>query len=157
MEPRIEILEPKKLIGMRMKMTFARNRTVELWRQFMPRSAEVRARLTPEYISMQIFEDLDDRGFLPDTRFEKWAVVEVARQDAVPEGMEAYTLAGGKYAAFLHEGPASAAPKTFGYIFDTWLPGSEYALDHREHFEILPENYRADDPDAREEVWIPIR
>ena len=157
MEPRIETLEPKKLVGMRERMTFSDNRTAQLWQRFIPRRAEVRARLGPEYISMQVFENLDERGFRPDTAFGKWAAVEVADHDGVPAGMEPYTLAGGKYAVFLHRGPASAAPRTFGYIFGTWLPASGYALDRRAHFELLPDNYRPDDPEAVEEVWIPIR
>ena len=123
----------------------------------MPTRDEVRARLHPGFISMQIFEDLDDRGFRPDAAFEKWAAVEVADQAEIPFGMEPYALSGGKYAVFIHKGPASAAPKTWEYIFGTWLPESEYALDNREHFEILAEDYRPNDPDAVEEVRIPIK
>jgi AraC family transcriptional regulator len=61
------------------------------------------------------------------------------------------------YAEFIHVGPASAAPRTFGYIFGAWLPSSEYELDVRPHFEILPEGYDAFAEDAMERVLIPIR
>lgn len=37
MEPRIETLEPKKLIGMRLKMTLVNDKTAALWQRFMPR------------------------------------------------------------------------------------------------------------------------
>jgi AraC family transcriptional regulator len=158
-EPRIETLGPKKLVGMRMRMTLADLfiKTPQLWQRFSPRQAEIRERVGTDYVSMQIYEDLGDQGFAPDRAVEKWAAVEVSNQTAVPEGMEPYTISGGKYAVFVHEGPASAAPETFEYIFGTWLPGSGYALDDREHFELLPKSYRPDDPEAREEVWIPIR
>ncbi len=43
------------------------------------------------------------------------------------------------------------------YIFGSWLPESEYELDSREHFEVLPETYQPMNPKAREEVWIPIK
>jgi hypothetical protein len=33
MEPRIEMLTPKKLIGMRMEMSLLDNKTAELWRR----------------------------------------------------------------------------------------------------------------------------
>jgi AraC family transcriptional regulator len=49
------------------------------------------------------------------------------------------------------------APKTFQYIFGTWLPNSEYVLDNRPHFEILGEKYKNDDPTSEEEIWIPIK
>jgi AraC family transcriptional regulator len=63
----------------------------------------------------------------------------------------------GLYAVFLHRGPATTGPKTFEYIFQTWLPASEYFLDHRPHFEILGTNYKNDDPDSEEEIWIPVK
>lgn len=156
-EPRIETLDPRKLIGMRVEMSPGDDRTRELWQRFMPRREEVRARVRGHYISMTILADPDGNPAGPDTRIEKWAAVEVADHDDVPAGMEPHTMRGGKYAVFVHEGPASRAAETFGYIFGTWLPRSGYALDSREHFEILPEDYRPDDPRAREEVWIPVR
>ncbi len=35
MEPRIEILDDKKLVGKRQIMSFANNRTGDLWRSFI--------------------------------------------------------------------------------------------------------------------------
>ena len=92
-----------------------------------------------------------------ETEFEKWAVVEVSRAESLPDGMETYKLQGGLYAVFLHEGPASMAPKTLQYIFSKWLPQSGYEVDGREHFEVLREGYDPQDPGAREFIWIPIR
>jgi AraC family transcriptional regulator len=44
------------------------------------------------------------------------------------------------------------------YIFREWLPNSnKYELDSREHFEVLPPDYDAQDPDAREQFWIPVK
>ncbi len=154
MEPRIEILEPKKLIGIRMEMSFSDNKTMELWQKFMPRRAEIKNRVTSEYISMQKYSEGDI--FAPTALFEKWAVVEVASISEVPLEMESYLLHGGKYAVFIHRGPASAAPKTMQYIFGDWLPKSPHKLDNREHFEILPEDYSPVDPEATEEIWIPL-
>lgn len=156
MEPRTEILAPKKLIGMRALMSFADDRTAELWRRFMPRRTEVQARSNSSFISMQVFGSRKSPLAAPDEPFEKWAAVEVSEHRDIPEGMEAYTMRGGTYAVFLHEGSAATFPRTMQHIFGTWLPASGYALDDREYFEVLPANYRPDDPNAREEVWIPI-
>lgn len=157
MEPRIEILESKKLIGMRLKMSQMENKTAQLWQTFMPRRAEVESRSTSEYISMQIFDDTQSELFDPNTMFEKWAAIEVSNHETIPTGMEPYTMKGGMYAVFIHKGLPSDFPKTMGHIFGSWLPGSKYELDNREHFELLPESYRPDDPNAEEEVWIPIK
>lgn len=161
MEPRLATLPPTRLVGMRLRMTLAGDRTPELWRRFMPCRREVRGRVEGRYISMAV-RDPDPRGERPgllpmDEPFDRWAAVEVEGDGGVPEGMESHLRSGGLYAVFLHRGPASAAPRTWGHIFGTWLPGSEFEVDDREHFEVLPEGYRPDDPEAEEEVWIPVR
>jgi AraC family transcriptional regulator len=158
MEPRIEILSEKKLIGKRLTMTFADNKTFELWKSFMPRRKEIVNHLNHELISMQIYDASFDFSHLDlHTKFEKWAAIEVANFDIVPDGMETYVLMGGLYTVFLHKGAASTGPKTFQYIFESWLPNSNYLLDQRPHFEILGEKYKNEDPNSEEEIWIPIK
>jgi AraC family transcriptional regulator len=158
MEPEFKILLPKKLIGQRIITSFSENRTVELWQKFMPHRKEINNNLTSDLISMQVYPDsYDFKSFNPITRFEKWAAVEVADFDTIPEGMETFTLFGGLYAVFIHKGAASTGSKTFQYIFGTWLPASDYELDNRPHFEILGKKYKNDDPASEEEVWIPIK
>ena len=123
----------------------------------MPRRKEIKNNLTSELISMQVYDKPVDAGkFNPAATFEKWAVIEVPDFETIPEGMETFILLGGLYAVFVHKGAASAGAKTFQYIFGTWLPASGYVLDHRPHFEILGEKYKNDDPDSKEEIWIPI-
>ena len=75
----------------------------------------------------------------------------------VPDGLGILVIPAGKYAEFIHVGPATAAPRTFGYIFGEWLPASGFELDLRPHFEILPEGYDPFDENATERVLIPIR
>ncbi len=157
MEPRIEILEPKKLIGIHQEMSLAENKTSELWQKFMPRRNWVKNRLTSDYISMQIYRENQNTMFSPTTLFKKWAAVEVLNHEDIPDNMEPYSLDGGRYAVFIHKGPASSFPNTMQYIFGNWLPESKYELDNREHFEVLPVGYSAVDPEAQEEVWIPIK
>jgi AraC family transcriptional regulator len=155
MEPRIETLEPTKLIGIHMKMTLSNNKTGELWQQFMPRRAEIKDRITTDFISMQTYGK--DWKFSPTAIFEKWATVQVSSFDKIPPKMATYLLEGGKYAVFIHQGLASEAPKTMQYIFGQWLPESKYILSNREHFEVLPEGYSPLDPQAKEEIWVPIK
>ncbi len=155
MEPQIEQLESKKLIGIRMEMSLSDNKTGVLWQKFMPRRAEVKNRVSADFISMQNYGE--DWNFSPIETFEKWATVEVSSFEKTPPTMETHLLCGGKYAVFIHHGPASEAPKTMQYIFGEWFPKSKYLLDSREHFEILPEGYSPIDPQAKEEIWIPIK
>ncbi|MFZ1515671.1 MAG: GyrI-like domain-containing protein, partial [Saprospiraceae bacterium] len=66
------------------------------------------------------------------------------------------TIPGGLYAVFYYKG-LSTDTAIFEYIFNTWLPNSEYGLDDRPHFEILGERYKNNDADSEEEIWIPIK
>jgi AraC family transcriptional regulator len=52
MEPNIELLAEKKLIGKRMTMSLSNNKTGELWQSFMPRRKEIQNNLTNDMISM---------------------------------------------------------------------------------------------------------
>jgi AraC family transcriptional regulator len=109
------------------------------------------------YISMNIYSDGQKVMMSLTNVFDKWAAVAVSSLEAIPDGMESYTLQGGKYAVFIHKGPASAFPKTMQHIFVEWLPKSGFEIDDREHFEVLPEDYGRNDSEAEEEVWIPIK
>jgi AraC family transcriptional regulator len=158
MKPRIEFLTEKKLIGLSSNMSLAQNKTDELWKSFMPRRNEIKNRASPVFISMQVYDPFFDfKNFSPNASFEKWAAVEVMDFNAIPQGMKAYILKEGMHAVFIHKGDASMAEKTFRFIFETWLPQSEYILDNRPHFEILGAKYKNNHPDSEEEVWIPIK
>lgn len=155
MQLRIEILTEKKLLGKRMIMSLSNNKTGELWRIFMPGRGEIRNSLTSEMISMQVYDQPLDFSN-PNQEFEKWAAVEVSDFETIPDGMESFTLKGGLYAVFQYKG-SSTDTKIFLYIFDTWLPNSDYLLDNRPHFEILRDKYKNADQNSEEDIWIPIK
>ncbi|WP_252734362.1 GyrI-like domain-containing protein [Arenibacter algicola] len=157
-EPRIEEISKKKLIGNRLVMSLSGDRTKELWQGFMTRRKEIGNPVTTNLISMQVYDRLlSFSEFNDTTQFEKWAVVEVEDYKDLPSGMETYTLLGGLYAVFVHKGLPSSFPGTAQYIYGEWLPKSDYELDHREHFEIMGDKYRNNDLNSEEEVWVPIK
>lgn len=159
--PRIESVGEKKLVGMHRPMSFDRGQMAmevvgALWRDFRSRVSEVEGRVGPDFVSMRLYEEPLASAPSADARFEQWAAVEVSEFDEGAD-MARHSLSGGLYAVFIHRGPASAFAATARYIYGEWLPGSAYELDDREHFEVLGPSYRPDDPEATEEVWIPIR
>ncbi len=156
MTPRIENLNEKKLIGKRLTMSLANNKTGELWQSFMPKRREITNNLTTDLISMQVYKPAHFADFKPTNEFEKWATVEVSNFENVPTDMETFSLAGGLYAVFDYKG-SSNDPSIFQYIFGTWLPTSAYTLDNRPHFEVLGDKYKNNDPTSEEEIWIPIK
>ena len=157
MEHRIEVLIEKKLIGKSMRMSFADDKTGDLWRSFMPRRKEIQNTVGSNLYSMQLYAPSFFDAFDPTAAFKKWAAVEVTDYDSIPNEMEATTLPGGRYVVFLYRGSSSEAAQAFEYIFTTWIPQSDYMVDDRPHFEILGEQYKNADADSAEEIWIPIK
>ena len=81
MTPRIVHLTEKKLVGMRVSMSFADNKTGQLWQRFMPKRKEITNNISGDLISMQVYPPAFD--FSPPAQFEKWAAVEVTDFDHV--------------------------------------------------------------------------
>ena len=157
MNHRIEVLIEKKLVGKRISMSFLQNKTGELWRSFMSGRKEIINQIGTSFYSMQVYSAAFFDNFNPNAEFEKWAVVEVADFKKVSANMETFNLQGGLYVVFLYQGDGTDADHVFKYIFENWLPTSEYALDNRPHFEILGEKYKRGDQDSEDEIWIPVR
>jgi AraC family transcriptional regulator len=157
MAPRIEKTNEKKLVGKSMTMSYADYRIGQLWGSFMPRRKEITNSLTNDLISMVVYQPMHFADFKPTNEFERWAAVEVANFDNVPEGMETFTLPSGLYAVFLYKGTSTDISNFYQNIFTVWIPNSAYVLDNRPHFEILGEKYKNNDPSSEEEIWIPIK
>ena len=157
MTPKIEISNEKKLVGKRMTMSYADYRIGQLWGSFMPRRKEITNNLTNDLISMVVYQSTHFADFKPTNEFEKWATVEVANFNNVPDEMETYILPSGLYAVFLYEGMATSISSFYENIFTVWIPNSAYVLDDRAHFEVLGEKYKNNDPSSEEEIWIPIK
>jgi AraC family transcriptional regulator len=156
MEPRLVPSKEKKLVGKRIAMSLANNKTGELWRSFMPIRGKVADRVSDDLISMSVYGPAHFLDFKPSNQFEKWAALEVAGFENVSKDLETFILPVGLYAVFDYKG-LSTDTRVFQYIFGEWLPGSDFELDTRPHFEILGQKYRNNDPDSEEEIWIPVK
>jgi AraC family transcriptional regulator len=157
MQPRIESLPEKKLIGQKMKMSLSENKTAELWRSFMPRIKKITNNVGIELYSVEVYGSRFFEQFDPNIEFEKWAAVEVTDFSMIPNEMAEIILPGGLYAIFLYKGPASGAFKMYEYIFGTWLPVSDFLVDDRPHFAVMGDKYKNEDPGSEEELCIPIK
>lgn len=155
MAPEIREFPGKLLAGVRRRTSFVNDLTSELWREFRLREASIDHRVGSESYSVKVYDPAYSfADFNPAAEFDKWAAAEVSEPVG---GFETMEIPAGQYAVFIHRGTAAEAPRTFGYIFGEWLPGSAYALDWRPHFEVLPPGYDPFDPTAEEEIWVPIR
>jgi AraC family transcriptional regulator len=155
--PRIVEFPGKEVSGVRLRMSHGGDRTSELWRGFRSRLAEASLQFVAAY-SIRVYDEsysfsTFDRG----AEFDKWAAVDSNLNPELSESLERLVVPPGRYAVFIHKGTAMDAPRTFRNIFGVWLPASNFEVDSRPHFEILPPGYDPFDPRTEEEVWLPIR
>ena len=156
MQPRIETTRTRKLIGMSLKTSLVHNKTMQLFKTFMPRKKEIQNIINKDIFDIRVYPSDYYNNFNPAANFTKWAAVEVSTFEALPNGMKSIVIPAGKYAIFTIKS-TNSNPSTFQYIFTEWLPNSGYALADRPHFDILGEKVQQRLPDAEEEIWIPIQ
>jgi AraC family transcriptional regulator len=157
MNPKIKFIDEKKLVGKKLTMSYANYRMGELWGSFMPRRKEISNSLSIELVSLAVYKPNHFDDFDPNNEFERWATVEVADFDNVPDEMETYILSSGLYAVFHYIGSSTSIASYYQNIFTAWIPNSDYFLDDRPHFEILGEKYKNNDPLSEEDICIPIK
>ncbi len=159
MNPKIQIIEEIKLIGMSINHSLSDNKTIGLWQKFMPRKKEISQLKNSWHYAVQQYDvKLIMQEFTFDTRFETWSAVEVNIFENIPSEMNSLIIPGGKFAVFIHKGNSQMFTKSMAYIMNKWLPKSKYQLDNREHFQIMKEKYLGEnDVNSEEEIWIPIK
>ncbi|WP_312761011.1 GyrI-like domain-containing protein [Epilithonimonas sp.] len=150
---RIEIIEPKKLIGFSITTSFQDDKTQIVWKKFMMRRNEIVNRISNQLFSLQIYPD----NFKRNQTFRKYALAEVSDFDNNPNDFETFELASGKYLVFNYKGKAENGPELFRYLFQNVIPENQFEVDNRPHFEIFGEDYNPNDKSAEEEIWIPIK
>lgn len=154
--PSLQTIKSKKLIGHHRTMSFQDNSTYTLWNRFMPLRHTITNAIGNELYNVQLYAVGFFEHFNPSHPFEKWACKEVSDFENIPDGMSTIEIPEGLYAVFHYKGDNSQAAEMYNYIFTEWMPNSGYQLDLRPHFEILGEDYRYNDPNSEEDIYIPI-
>lgn len=157
-EVKIVFVKERVLIGKRMTMSFANNKSRELWQSFRSDLAKQAVSVETPFINLHKYPaDFSFSEFNPNKEFEKWALLEVPESTEVPEGLEKFILEEGYYATFKYQGLAKDYNATAQWFFTQWLPKSAYHLDNRPHFEELGKGYHPLDANSTEQVYIPVR
>jgi len=156
MQPRFETIESKKPVGKHLKMSVANSKSSALWKAFGPKRKEITNNVTSDAFSITVYEPSFFKDFNPTNEFDRWAAVEVKDYTKVPDDLATFDLPGGLYAVFDYIG-LSTDNSIYKYIFETWLPASEFQLDDRPHFEVLGDRYKNNDINSEEEIWVPVK
>jgi len=100
MNPRIEILEQKILVGVSCQMSVVENKTGLLWKSFIPVITSIEHRIGTDKYSLQIYPSDYFKAFNPNVPFTKWAGIEVSKADEVNPELEVLVIPAGLYAIF---------------------------------------------------------
>lgn len=158
LNPRIEIISPKVLVGMHRRMSISKSEIPLLWKSFMPRINEVLNVKNSYLYSIEVYDNLSYFiRFNPSNEFEKWAAVEVAEAGEIPDEMNSLIIPEGLYAVFSYMGSGQGAFSFYAAIFTEWLSSSKYTWDNRPHFACMGEQYRKGDANSEEEIFIPVK
>ena len=155
MIPEIRTSEKRFLVGIAMDMSLVANETPSLFRAFMPNRKHITNSIGSAVYDMRIYPRDYFIQFSPQIKFQKWAAMQVSDFNDIPHDMDSFTLVSGLYAVFT---PPSTSSKSapFTYIFQEWLPNSNYMLDDRPHFDLI-EPGPTPGTSEKEEIWIPIQ
>lgn len=101
-----------------------------------------------DYYQLQYWsKDIDLKGFF----------VMVGRKDGDDLSLTAKKLPRAKYLKFVHKGLSNEVYLTYKYIYQTYLPKSDYKLSMPYAFEVYGRDYLGpDNPNSRSEIYIPI-
>jgi AraC family transcriptional regulator len=88
--------------------------------------------------------------------FDYLCAVEVADSAAVPRELQTVEVPESRYAVFRHREHISTIGRTWGAIFDRWLPESGLRCANRPQFELYGPEFNPRTQDGGLEIWIPI-
>lgn len=100
----------------------------------------------------------DDPDVTPEDKLRYDACISV-KKDVKPEGeLGVQTIAGGKYAAFLHKGPYTGLHELYRKIYAQWLPQSGMTLRDNTCFEkYLNDASKVKPAELLTEIYIPLQ
>jgi AraC family transcriptional regulator len=126
----------------------------DAWAQLINNNHLIKNKTTPEnYFQVQYwFEDQDKESIF------FFVAVEVTSYEDVPMQFTTKTLPKHKYLKFKHKGLSNKVGETYNYIYEKWLPDTNYKLPHTFNFEYYgPEHLGPYNEESVSEIYIPVK
>lgn len=125
----------------------------EKWSHFSLEVEAIADRIVPERYYQLAFwpENREMDGFFV------MPAVEVRRFSEIPSILVGKTVTGGRYLLFIHRGPRRKVAKTYQYIYEEYLPNSNYTPNRNYNFEYYGSACTdVEDEDLETEIYIPV-
>jgi len=155
MEPKIITKPGFTLVGLRY---FGKNENLEIshhWERFNQRVRELGG-LPNETGNAAIGLCITPEDESIDGAFEYVAGLPVTEAEDVPEDFVVRHVPEQTYAVFAHKGDLPSLQKTYEYIYETWLPQSNYKLAGKMDFEYYNADFKDFAPDSVFYIYVPV-
>jgi AraC family transcriptional regulator len=152
-EPELVELAAIHLIGLTVFEKGHPKLITELWAQFPHDLSSIKNRLIPEKFYQVTFwpNRYDLNGYF------LMCSVAVADLQNINVNLVGKEIPSAKYLRFIHRGCSSQVGLTYQYIYETWLPKSDYRLSLPYNLEYYGENFLGPNrEDSESEIYIPI-
>jgi len=145
-EPQLITKPSFSVVGMLIRTQPMTPEIPKLWDKFVPRIDEIQNGLEP-HVSYGLMDNFDQTGM------DYMTAISVTQATEIPTDMTHRNIPANTYAVF--ETTIATVGDTFGYIFNTWLPGSNYRQSPAPYFERYGETF---DPtsDPNFSIYIPV-
>lgn len=143
--------KPLKIIGMKIVTSMRENKIPELWNSFFDRIHEIENTVNPA-VSIGVCFDVQE-----DEHFSYIAGRVISDGHSVPKGMVLKKLPKQLVAVFTHKGPVEKLSETYNYIFEEWLPNSQYEHVKAPDLEWYDDRFKFGEEDSEMDIHIPVR
>ena len=147
--------EALKVVGMKIHTSIKENSIPQLWNDFIVRMDELNEVSVPD-CSLGICLNETVTEFNENSTFDYLACRVVKDNSTIPTGMEYREIPTQLVAVFTHMGSLDSLIETYYYIYDKWLPESEYKLIDADEIEWYDSRFKFGEKDSQMDIHIPI-
>jgi len=147
--------EALNVVGMKIQTSVEEDRIPRLWNDFISRMEELKDVAVPD-CSLGICINNEEEEFNENVIFD-YLVCKVVKDDrVVPPGMVFRHISRQLVAVFTHIGSLDTLGETYDYIYNKWLPSSDYQLAAADEIEWYDSRFKFGESDSQMDVHIPI-
>lgn len=147
--------KPLKVVGMRIHTSIKENQIPQLWNDFIYRMNELDKIAVPD-CSLGICLNETNMEFEEDSMFYYLACRVVKDDSIIPSGMIYREIPAQLVAVFTHSGSLEILDETYDYIYNKWLPESEYKQIPADEIEWYDSRFKFGEKESQMDIHIPI-
>ena len=150
MEPQIIQKEAFTVVGLKLRCVMGPPSDIpQLWGQLFARMGEIQG-IAEQGISYGVMDNYDEAT----GAWDYIAAFSVAAGSDAPADMVKLDIPAAQYAVFPCTMPT--IQETYDFIYQQWLPQSEYVHAPTPEFECYGPTFNPDDPNSQFEIYVPI-